>query len=235
VSGDEPVLEVVGLEKSFTIHARGRRVVALSGLSFTVRAGEIVALSGPSGAGKSSVLKCIWRTYRPDAGAIRYRPADGPIRDLANLPEAEIVALRVRELAFVTQFLHALPRLSALEVVARPLRRQGLSRERAEQRARSALAASGLPERLVDLPPATFSGGERQRVNLARAFAAEPRLLLLDEPTASLDPASRERVFALIVAARARGAGILAIFHDPEAIERLADRVVEVRGTAEAA
>jgi alpha-D-ribose 1-methylphosphonate 5-triphosphate synthase subunit PhnL len=235
VSADPPLLEVADLEKTSTIHARGRRVVALRGLSFTVRAGEIVALLGPSGAGKSSVLKCIWRTYRPDAGAIRYRPADERILDLATLPEPEIVALRVRELAFVTQFLHALPRLSALEVVARPLRRQGLPRALAEERARSALAASGLPERLVDLPPATFSGGERQRVNLARAFAAEPRLLLLDEPTASLDPASRERVFAQIVAARARGAGILAIFHDPEAIERLADRVVEVRGTAEAA
>jgi len=235
VSADPPLLEVTGLEKTFTIHARGRRVVALRGLSFTVRAGEIVALLGPSGAGKSSVLKCIWRTYRPDAGAIRYRAADERILDLATLPEPEIVALRVRELAFVTQFLHALPRLSALEVVARPLRRQGLPRALAEERARSALAASGLPERLVDLPPATFSGGERQRVNLARAFAAEPRLLLLDEPTASLDPASRERVFAQIVAARARGAGILVIFHDPEAIERLADRVVEVRGTAEAA
>ncbi len=235
MSDDAPLLEVAGLRKSFTIHARGRRVVALSGLSFTVRAGEVVTLVGPSGAGKSSVLKCIWRTYRPDAGAIRYRPADGRILDLAGLPEPGIAALRTHELAFATQFLHALPRLSALEVVARPLRRQGVAPERARERARAALAALGLPARLVDLPPATFSGGERQRVGLARALAAEPRLLLLDEPTASLDPASRERVFALIAGARARGTAILAIFHDPDAIRRLADRVVEVPGSAEAA
>ncbi len=235
MSGPRHVLEVEGLSKSFTIHARGRRVLALEGLSFTVQAGELVALLGPSGAGKSSVLKCIWRAYRPDAGTIRYQTAEGSVVDLARANDSDIVHLRTRELGFVTQFLHALPRLSALEVVARPLRRAGWAPEEARDRAALALAAVGLPSRLFDLPPSTFSGGERQRVNLARAFAVEPRLLLLDEPTASLDPASRDRVFGMIDDARRRGAAILAVFHDAEAIRRVADRTVTVHALVEVA
>lgn len=235
MSGTEPILEVEELAKSFEIHARGRRVVALDGLSFALHAGELVALVGPSGAGKSSVLKCVWRTYAPDSGRILYRRADGVVVDLARAPEAEILRLRSREIGFVTQFLNALPRLSALEVVARPLRRAGWAPEAARDRAALALAAVRLPARLFDLPPSTFSGGERQRVNLARAFAVAPRLLLLDEPTASLDPATRERVFALIEDARRHGTAILAVFHDDLAIHKLADRVVAVRPWAEAA
>lgn len=232
---ESPLLQVIKLEKSFTIHARGRRVIALSGLTFAVRAGEVVALVGPSGAGKSSILKCIWRTYRPDRGALLYRSADGSTLDLATLSEPAVARLRNHQIAFATQFLHALPRSSALEVVAKPLRRQGLSHEAARERAWAALRGLGLSERLFDLPPATFSGGERQRVNLARAFAVGARLLLLDEPTASLDPASREHVFDSISDARAQGAAILTIFHDQEAVRRVADTVVEVRAVAEAA
>ncbi len=235
MSPDRPILMVEDLTKGFTLHARGRRVEALRGLSFAVRPGELVALVGPSGAGKSTVLKAIWRTYRPDGGRILFRRADGVVVDLARAPETEILRLRHRELGFVTQFLRALPRVSALELVARPLRRNGLDEAAARQRARAALAAVGLPARLIDLPPATFSGGERQRVNIARAIASEPRLLLLDEPTASLDPAARERVLALVERTRRAGTAIVAVLHDTEAIRRLADRIVEVGSQVEAA
>lgn len=229
MSAQDPVLAVEGLTKSFTLYARNRRVPVLDGLSFTVRASEVVVFVGPSGAGKSTVLKSIWRTDRPEGGRILYAAADGRRVDLARVPETEILRLRASELAFVTQFLHALPRSSAVELVARPLRRQGVDRETARERAIAALSAAGLPRHLHELPPATFSGGERQRVNLARAFAGAPRLLLLDEPTASLDPEARDRVFALIDRARLAGTAILAILHDREAIDRLADRIVEVR------
>lgn len=235
MSPDRPTLTVEDLTKSFTLHARGRRVEAVRGLSFEARPGELVALVGPSGAGKSTVLKAIWRTCRPGGGRILLRRADGTVVDLARAPETEILRLRHRELGFVTQFLHALPRVSALELVARPLRRNGLEAAAARQRALAALAAVGLPARLIDLPPATFSGGERQRLGLARALAAEPRLLLLDEPTASLDPAARERVLELVERIRRAGTAIVAVFHDPEAIRRLADRIVEVRRPGEAA
>lgn len=221
-----PLLAVHGLSKSFTLHQQGRRIVGVQGLSFAIEPGTLVALTGPSGCGKSTVLKCIYRTYRPDGGRIELAGRDGaPPLDLASCDEHAVLAVRRTRLAFITQFLHCLPRQSALDVVAAPLLARGLPRDEARARAAERLAALGIARRLWDLPPATFSGGERQRVNIARALVAEPELLLADEPTASLDRAS-----ALLVeeALRARRAAVLAVLHDPAQVARLADRVVAI-------
>jgi alpha-D-ribose 1-methylphosphonate 5-triphosphate synthase subunit PhnL len=148
--------------------------------------------------------------------------------DLASASEARITLLRRREIGFVTQFLHCLPRLTTLDVVARPLLKQGVPRIKAHARAAEVLGLLGLPEQLWDVAPATFSGGERQRVNIARSFAQLPRLILLDEPTASLDAVSRDQVIGLIEATRQRGVAIVAIFHDTGIADRLADIRVEV-------
>jgi len=223
----EPILQVTGLEKSFHIHAAGKTLPSLAAVSLTVAAGELVALVGPSGAGKSTVLKCIHRTYLPMAGSILLHCADGII-DLATADEASVLACRRRDLAFVTQFLHVLPRQSTVEVVARPLLAQGVERSAALARAREQLDRFALPERLWDIPPATFSGGEKQRVNLARSLVTRPRLLLLDEPTASLDPQATARVVAAIQALKGDSFGILAVFHDRQLVAQLADRVVEL-------
>ena len=229
-AGRAPVLVVEGLAKSFTLHLKGgARLPALAPLSFAVGAGECVALDGPSGAGKSSVLKMIYGSYRIDQGSVRLADAD----DAAELADADprlVLRLRRERMAYVSQFLRVIPRVPALEVVAAPLRQQGADAAEARARAGALLARLNLPERLWGLPPATFSGGEQQRVNVARGFIAAKALLLLDEPTASLDAANRAVVVDLIRERRREGCAILGIFHDAETRAAVADRTVNVTG-----
>lgn len=223
-----PILKISGFGKHFTLHEQGKRIPSSHNVNLEVYPGELTALIGPTGAGKSSVLKGIYRTYLPSAGEILYRDRDGQEIDLATADEYRMLQLRREEIGFVTQFLFCLPRQSTLDVVAHPLVMQGEARQAARERAAVMLNALNLPERLWGISPATFSGGEKQRVNLARGLVARPRLLLLDEPTASLDPVTAERVIALIEQIKRDGVAMLAIFHYPELTARLGDRVVEL-------
>ena len=224
----KPVLEVEGLGKHFQLHEQNKLIPSCANVNLEVHAGQLTALVGPTGAGKSSVLKCVYRSYLPSAGRMLYRDAAGHVTDLAHASEHRMLELRQRDIGFVTQFLHCLPRRGALDVVCEPLVAQGMGREAARERAGALLALLNVPERLWGVQPATFSGGEKQRVNLARGLIARPRLLLLDEPTASLDPATTQRVIELIASIKAEGVAMLAIFHQPELVHRLADRVVEL-------
>lgn len=223
-----PILQVEAYSKHFQLHEQNKLIPSSHNVSFSVSAGGLTALVGPTGAGKSSVLKGIYRTYLPSAGRILYRDVMGHEIDLTLASEHQILELRRREIGFVTQFLHCLPRQTTLDVVAQPLLALGVSRDDARKRAGELLSAMDLPERLWSVSPATFSGGERQRVNLARGFIAKPRLLLLDEPTASLDPTIAERVIGLIEGLKSEGTAMLAVFHHPETTRRLADQVVEL-------
>jgi alpha-D-ribose 1-methylphosphonate 5-triphosphate synthase subunit PhnL len=223
-----PILKVERLSKHFLLHMRGVRVPSCDGVNLEVHSGRLTALTGPTGSGKSSVLKCIYRTYLPSAGQILFRNGNEDIVDMASASEHTVLELRRRDIAFVTQFLHCLPRKSALDVVAAPLYDQGVSQKRGRDCAAELLSRLSVPERLWDLPPATFSGGEKQRVNLARGLIARPRLLLLDEPTASLDPLTSERVVQLINHMKSEGMAMLAIFHHPELVAKLADNVIKL-------
>jgi alpha-D-ribose 1-methylphosphonate 5-triphosphate synthase subunit PhnL len=196
-------------------------------VSFSVAAGECVVLGGPSGVGKSSILKMVSGNYF--AGEGRILVADGKRAiDVARAAPREILDLRRRVVGSVSQFLRVIPRVAALDVVAAAAQEAGLDRDAARARAAGLLARLRLPETLWRLPPATFSGGEQQRVNIARGFAGAHRLLVLDEPTASLDADNREAVIGLIAERKAEGAGFLAIFHDDDVRARVADRVVDV-------
>ncbi len=228
-------LSVEALDKRFTLHLRGGvSFPVLAGAALTVMAGECVALTGPSGAGKSTLMRCIAGNYGADAGAIRLLHR-GAVVDLAQAEARLMREIRAESLGHVSQFLRVIPRVGALDVVAEPLRTRGMAREEAQARAGALLTRLNLPARLHGLPPATFSGGEQQRVNIARGFVADFPLMLLDEPTASLDPANREVVIALIAEAKARGAAILGIFHDGEVRARVADRLHEVLPLEDAA
>ncbi|WP_275096171.1 phosphonate C-P lyase system protein PhnL [Sedimenticola hydrogenitrophicus] len=224
----QPVLKVEALSKQFQLYEQGKLIPSCADVHLEVQAGALTALIGPTGAGKSSVLKCIHRTYLPTSGRMLYRDRDNHVTDLALASEHRILELRHSDIGFVTQFLHCLPRKAALDVVAEPLLARGEGAGGARERAAELLALLNVPERLWGVPPATFSGGEKQRVNLARGLIARPRLLLLDEPTASLDPATTGRVVDLIERIKAEGVAMLAIFHQPELVNRLADRVVEL-------
>jgi alpha-D-ribose 1-methylphosphonate 5-triphosphate synthase subunit PhnL len=226
----EIVCTVDGLTKIFDVHARGTEIRAVRDCGFQVEAGRVTALVGPSGAGKSTVMKCLNRTYLPSAGhIILHRPEErGGDLDLATCDDHDVLDARSNDLGFVTQFLHCLPRKSSLDVVAEPLVQQRVPVEEARSKARRLLTHLGIPEPLWSLPPATFSGGEKQRINIARGFVRPNRLLLLDEPTASLDKRTAELVVELIIEARDAGTGIVAIWHDPLLVERLADQVVHV-------
>ena len=225
------MIELSGVSKTFTLHVQGgARLPVLEGCSFRVAPGECVALAGPSGAGKSTVMRLVHGNYLAQSGTIRVGGLD-----VARASPREILALRRETLGYVSQFLRVLPRVPTLEVVAEPLLALGTPREAAEARARALLARLNVPERLWALAPMTFSGGEQQRVNLARGFAHPFPALLLDEPTASLDPANREVVLDLIREAKARGAAILGIFHDAAARAAVCDREVDVSAFAPAA
>jgi alpha-D-ribose 1-methylphosphonate 5-triphosphate synthase subunit PhnL len=225
-----PILAVRDVAKTFTMHLRaGLRLPVVAGASFTVGAGECVVLGGPSGVGKSSILRMVYGNYAVDSGQILIRdPGNGHEADLAGGDAREIIALRRNAIGYVSQFLRAIPRVPAIDVVAEPLVSRGMARETARERARELLARLNLPEALFELPPATFSGGEKQRVNIARGFITDHPLLLLDEPTASLDAENRDVVCQMIEAKKAAGTAILGIFHDTEVRDRIATRVVDV-------
>ncbi|OQX16575.1 MAG: phosphonate C-P lyase system protein PhnL [Desulfobulbaceae bacterium A2] len=224
------MLIVRQLCKNFTIHALGGEIIgALADVSFEVARGDFLALAGPSGAGKSSILKCIYRTYLPNGGSVLYDSAAFGRVDLVRLPERQVITIRQREMGYVAQFLQVIPRVSALDLVAEPLRRRhGLSVEEARERAASLLARLRIPARLFDASPATFSGGEQQRVNIARAICWQPRLMLLDEPTASLDADSIDIVLELLMELRQAGTTMIGIFHDPAVMERIASHIYHI-------
>lgn len=226
------ILDVVNAAKSFTLHLHGgvRRPV-LANVTFSVAATECVVLAGRSGIGKSSILRMIFGNYRCDTGQIYVR-CEGSLVDVAAASPRHVLRLRRCAIAYVSQFLWVIPRVPTLDVVAEPLVLAGFPREEAREKARALLRRLGLAEVLWTVPPATFSGGERQRVNIARAFVQETPLLLLDEPTASLDPGNRETVIELINERRARGAAIVAVVHDDAVRAAIASRIVDVSAFA---
>ncbi|WP_419219464.1 phosphonate C-P lyase system protein PhnL [Gordonia sp. CPCC 206044] len=227
---DDLALELVDVAKTFTLHLQGgQRLPVLRNVDVAVPRGACVVLGGESGAGKSTILKMVYGSYGADRGQILIRRGDR-ILDLVTAQPREIIAARRDSVGYVSQFLRAVPRVSALDVVAEPLIERGASDEDAGRDAAELLERLGIPRRLWDLPPATFSGGEQQRVNIARGFVAERPLLLLDEPTASLDAANRAVVIELIRERLARGVGMLAIFHDATVREEVADMIVDVTG-----
>lgn len=222
------MIDIQDVSKTFTLHNQGGAVIpVMSGASLRVAAGECVALVGASGAGKSTLMRMIWGNYLAASGRIMVGGLD-----IARAAPREIIALRRETLGYVSQFLRVVPRVPTVEVVAEPLLRLGASPVEARERAEALLARLNIPERLWALSPTTFSGGEQQRVNIARGFMHGYPALLLDEPTASLDAANREVVLQLIEDAKARGAAIVGIFHDEAARDRLCDRVVDVTGFA---
>ena len=218
------MIRIEGLSKSFTLHNQGGTVIpVMAGASLTVHPGECVALVGASGAGKSTLMRMIWGNYLAGSGSIR-------VGSLDVVPAAprEILRLRRETLGYVSQFLRVVPRVPTVDVVAEPLLNLGVPAKAARVRAAHLLDRLNIPQRLWHLSPTTFSGGEQQRVNIARGFVHPYPALLLDEPTASLDPVNREVVLALVEEAKAAGAAIVGIFHDAAARERLCDRSVDV-------
>ena len=232
---DAWLLRTEGLAKTFTLHLQGGTTIpVLRGVELAVAPGECVALAGPSGAGKSTLMRCLYGNYGAGGGRVLLRHRGAAV-DLAAADPRTVIEMRRETLGYVSQFLRVIPRVPALDVVAEPLVARGLPRDAARDRAAALLRRLNLPQRLHALPPATFSGGEQQRVNLARGFAPGYPVLLLDEPTASLDAGNRAVVIDLIAEAKAAGTAIVGILHDQEARERVADRLFEVLPLQDAA
>lgn len=218
------MIELEKVSKSFTLHNQGSAVIpVMAGASLRVRPGECVALTGASGAGKSTLMRVIYGNYLAASGRVMVGDLD-----VAQAEPREILALRRETLGYVSQFLRVVPRVPTLEVVADPLLALGVDKDAALDKAAGLLARLNIPERLWSLSPTTFSGGEQQRVNIARGFAHDYPAMLLDEPTASLDATNRATVLSLIEEAKARGAAIVGIFHDVEARKRVCDREIDV-------
>ena len=232
IKNEKPILRVEGYSKYFELHEQHKIIPSSHDVNLNVFPGQLTALIGPTGAGKSTVLKGIYRTYLPSSGRLLFRTKEGVEIDLAQADEHLILELRKNEIGFVTQFLHALPRQSTEDIVAQPLIQRGMDKIQARDIARDMLSAMNLPEALWGISPATFSGGEKQRVNLARGLVSRPRLLLLDEPTASLDPNTTEKIITLIENLKDEGVAMLAIFHHPELVKRMADNVVQLEPPA---
>ncbi|MDJ0629981.1 MAG: phosphonate C-P lyase system protein PhnL [Rhodobacter sp.] len=218
------MISVSGLSKSFTLHTQGGAVLSvLQNASLTVAPGECVALTGESGSGKSTLMRILYGNYLAGGGRVVIGGTD-----LTRAAPHRIISLRRETLGYVSQFLRVVPRVPAVEVVAEPLLALGVDEAAALDRARRLLTRLRVPEPLWSLSPTTFSGGEQQRVNIARGFAHAYPVLLLDEPTASLDAVNRDTVLQLIEEAKTGGAAIVGIFHDAAARARVADREVDV-------
>jgi len=231
----EPVIRLKDVRKSFTLHLQdGLTIPVFEAASLTVGRGECVVLTGASGIGKSTLLKLIYGSYKPLGGSLLLRHEDQEI-DLAQVTPHQMLAIRRRTIGYVSQFLRCVPRVPAVDVVAEPLLALGVAGDVARARAAALLRRLRIPERLLHLPPATFSGGEQQRVNIARGFVHGYPLLLLDEPTASLDAANRATVVELIREAKAAGAAILGVFHDRDVRDAVADRLIDIEAVRAAA
>jgi alpha-D-ribose 1-methylphosphonate 5-triphosphate synthase subunit PhnL len=229
------VIDLVEVRKSFTMHLQGGlHLPVVAGVSFSARAGECVALAGPSGVGKSSILKMIFGNYRCDGGRIGIRHEGAQI-DLATAEPRQVLRVRRATIGYVSQFLRAVPRVATIDVVAEPLIVNGMARPEAQAKAGALLRRLNIPERLWALPPSTFSGGEQQRVNIARGFISDLPILLLDEPTASLDAANRAVVVELIDQKKHQGVAMVAIVHDDDIRNLIADRIIDVTSFASAA
>jgi alpha-D-ribose 1-methylphosphonate 5-triphosphate synthase subunit PhnL len=229
------MLDAQGVAKTFVLHLQGgTRIPVLDGVDLQVRSGECVALSGPSGAGKSTLMRSLYGSYRADAGRILVRH-DGAMVDIARADPRLVLRVRRDSLGYVSQFLRVVPRVSALDVVAEPAVARGVTLERARRDAAALLDRLNIPHRLQALPPTTFSGGEQQRVNLARGFIGGHPVLLLDEPTASLDKLNRDVVVAMIRDATARGVAVVGIFHDAAVRAAVAHRTLLVHPHQDAA
>ncbi|MEQ8587106.1 MAG: phosphonate C-P lyase system protein PhnL [Thalassobaculaceae bacterium] len=232
---DTAMLHAQGLAKHFILHNQGGvRIDVFEKVELTARQGECVILAGPSGAGKSTLLRSLYANYKPQAGSIFVRHGAAWV-DLCAAQPYQIMEIRRHTLGYVSQFLRVIPRVATLDLVSEPLIGQGLTEDAARQRAATMLTRLRIPEALWSLPPATFSGGEQQRVNIAMTFVQDYPILLLDEPTASLDKDNRETVVELVNEAKARGAAIIGIFHDAEVRSAVGSRSYDVTGAREAA
>jgi len=224
-----PLLEVRHLKKDFHMHlVDGRVINPFADISFRVQQGQLFIVGGRSGAGKTTILKCIYRTYLTTGGEIWYDSLQFGRVNIVTASEDMIMALRTRELGYCSQFLKVLPRVPALDVTAEPLIACGVPREEALDEAAHWLQRLRIEESRWQASPITFSGGEQQRVNVARAFIAAPRFLLLDEPTASLDGISKSVVLEIIQEAKAAGVTILAVSHDIVSMQSLADEIYQL-------
>ena len=214
--------------KSFTMHLRdGIRLPVVNDVNFSVASGECVVLGGPSGIGKSSILKMLYGNYAVDTGQILLAHRDR-IVNIASADPRTVLDVRRHTLGYVSQFLRTVPRVCALDVVAEPLLARGVPAAQAREEAAVLLSQLNLPRELWGLPPATFSGGEQQRVNIARGFITDHGILLLDEPTASLDARNRRVVIEMIARKKEKGVALLGIFHDEEVRDAVSDRILDV-------
>jgi alpha-D-ribose 1-methylphosphonate 5-triphosphate synthase subunit PhnL len=229
----KPMLQMNNLSKKFTLHLQhSTELTVLQDFNLSLNPGECVRLSGPSGMGKSTVLKLAFGNYRASSGEILVRSKEGQLLDMTQASARTVLHLRSHSIAYVSQFLRVIPRVAAIDIVAEPLLESGsgtITLEQAREEAARWLTRLRIPESLWQLPPATFSGGEQQRINLARSFIKPRPLLLLDEPTASLDPSNTQTVIDMIVQARNKGIAILGIFHDDAVAQKVVNRTVVMR------
>jgi len=222
-------LEVKNLKKIFHVHTQGGiEVTGFNDINFELKKGEFLSLFGPSGAGKSSVLKTLFRTYTTSGGSIIFNKDNGARIDISRVNESAILQLRKHDIGYVSQFLHILPRVSAVEVVSQELMFKGESQSTSILKAKEMLAYLSIREELFDLSPLTFSGGEQQRVNIAKGIIAPKSLLLLDEPTASLDKNNTMKVIQKLQEIKKEGVSMIGIFHDLEAMDLISDRVYKL-------
>lgn len=219
------ILRIEGLSKTFTFHHRRKQIKAIEDIHIAVAAGDFMGIIGRSGSGKSTILKCIYRTYLPEKGEIWYRTENGGCVNLAKAGERQMIALRRKEIGYVSQFLQVMPRMTAREYVQQAVLEMGGDIHSSACETEKILSHFELNQELWDSYPTTFSGGEKLRLNIARAMIKHPRLLLLDEPTASLDSTSKDKVRALLQQLKNEGTTMMGIFHDMDFIEGLCDRI----------
>ena len=223
------ILEVHNLSKVFNLHIlNDKKIEALKQINFTLAQGEIIGLTGKSGSGKSSLMKCLYRTYLASSGSIVYNALGGAI-DLVQATDHQIIELRKNEITYCSQFLSVIPRVTAVDVVCQNLFGIQKDKDKARQQAQNMLENLGLPYELWDAFPVTFSGGEQQRINIARAIIAAPRFLLIDEPTASLDQRTKDVVIDMILDLKRAGTSVLCISHDEYTLDRLVDRRIDLK------
>lgn len=223
-------IEIKNLSKTFTIHTQGGiKIKGYEALNFEVHKGEFLSLFGPSGMGKSSILKALYRTYTTTSGDILFHLENGEQINIATCDESTILDLRKNHIGYVSQFLQILPRISAVNIVANPLIEKGESEESARNSARELLSYLSIKEELFDVSPLTFSGGEQQRVNIAKGIIAPKSVLLLDEPTASLDKINTMKVIERLLDIKKQGVAMVGIFHDTEAMNAISDKRFDMK------